>query len=112
MVYENGINPIKFERGSLAMPRSAGFDTGGVQIFIDHIPTPHLDGQYTVFGQVIEGFSVLDEIELGDKIINAGAVLVGSVSSDSIGSDCRVSANSAGVSSGSVSYSSGSTDTT
>ncbi|MGE0616560.1 MAG: HEAT repeat domain-containing protein [Bacteriovoracia bacterium] len=65
------INHRRFRRGTLAMPRSAGFDTGGVQIFIDHVPTPHLDGQYTVFGQVIDGAAVIDEIEMGDRILQA-----------------------------------------
>ncbi|MES2855602.1 MAG: HEAT repeat domain-containing protein, partial [Bdellovibrionota bacterium] len=54
------INPIEFERGSLGMPRSTGFDTGGSQLFFMHQPTPHLDGQYTVFGRVIEGLDVID----------------------------------------------------
>ncbi len=65
------INQIPFVRGRVGMPRGLSFDSGGVQIFINHIPTPHLDGQYTVFGQVIEGLDVVDRIEVGDKIIRA-----------------------------------------
>ncbi|MCB1033700.1 MAG: HEAT repeat domain-containing protein, partial [Acidobacteria bacterium] len=37
------IYPRPFERGSVGMPK-AGKDTGGCQVFITHIPTPHLDG--------------------------------------------------------------------
>ncbi len=65
------INERRYERGALGMPRSAGFDTGGCQIFVTHIPTPHLDGLYTVFGRVVEGFEVVDRIERGDRIERA-----------------------------------------
>ncbi len=56
-----------FVRGTLGMPRS-GPDTGGCQLFVTHLPTPHLDGAYTVFGQIVRGFAVLDKIRKGDKI--------------------------------------------
>lgn len=65
------INPVPFERGTLGMPRSSGFDTGGIQFFINHIPTPHLDGQYTVFGKVTDGLDVIDRSEVGDLILRA-----------------------------------------
>jgi peptidyl-prolyl cis-trans isomerase B (cyclophilin B) len=32
------------------------------QFFICHVDTPHLDGQYAAFGQMIEGFDVLDDL--------------------------------------------------
>jgi len=65
------INAVPYERGTLGMPRSAGFDTGGCQIFITHLPTPHLDGLYTVFGRVVKGLEVVDRIEVGDRILRA-----------------------------------------
>lgn len=65
------INDTRFERGTLGMPRSAGWDTGGGQIFITHVPTPHLDGLYTAFGRVRRGLDVLDRIERGDRIVRA-----------------------------------------
>ena len=65
------INPVLHKRGTLAMPRSAGFDTGGCQLYITHVPTPHLDGYYTVFGQVTDGLDVIDKIEVGDRIVKA-----------------------------------------
>jgi cyclophilin family peptidyl-prolyl cis-trans isomerase len=52
------------------MPK-AGKDTGGGQIFITHVPTPHLDGNYTVFGQVVSGLDVVDRLEVGDSIVRA-----------------------------------------
>jgi cyclophilin family peptidyl-prolyl cis-trans isomerase len=64
------INSSRYGRGSVGMPK-AGKDTGGGQIFITHVPTPHLDGNYTVFGQVVSGLDVVDRIEVGDAIIRA-----------------------------------------
>lgn len=63
------INMIPYERGTLGMPK-AGKDTGGCQFFFTHLPTPHLDGNYTVFGQIVEGFDVLDQIEVGDVLLD------------------------------------------
>ncbi|MEM7260478.1 MAG: HEAT repeat domain-containing protein [Planctomycetota bacterium] len=64
------INPRPYLRGSVGMP-TAGPDTGGGQLFIDHLPTPHLDGRYTVFGRVILGMEVVDRLEVGDRILRA-----------------------------------------
>jgi len=50
------------------MPNS-GPDTGGCQIFITHVPTPHLDGRYTVFGRVTAGWEVLDALAVGDRCL-------------------------------------------
>ncbi|KAB2952707.1 peptidylprolyl isomerase [Heliorestis acidaminivorans] len=61
-------NPNKHLRGSLSMAH-AGRDTGGSQFFICHSPQPHLDGNHTVFGRVIDGLDVIDQIRRGDKMI-------------------------------------------
>jgi len=63
------INGVRYERGTLGMPK-AGKDTGGCQLFITHVPTPHLDGNYTVFGRVVVGLEVIDAIEVGDVILS------------------------------------------
>ncbi|MGB0850626.1 MAG: peptidylprolyl isomerase [Bacteroidia bacterium] len=49
---------------------SAGKDTEGVQFFITHCSTPHLDGRYSIFARVIDGMNVVNKIEIGDKIIS------------------------------------------
>lgn len=61
---------LPFGRGAVGMAK-AGKDTGGCQLFITHVPTPHLDGRYTVFGQVSRGMDVVDAIEPGDRILRA-----------------------------------------
>ncbi|MPL63559.1 Peptidyl-prolyl cis-trans isomerase B [bioreactor metagenome] len=58
-------NPNKHERGSLSMAHR-GPNTGGSQFFIVYEPQPHLDGVHTVFGKVIEGLDVVDQIEAND----------------------------------------------
>jgi len=63
------INERPFQRGSVGMALS-GKDTGGSQWFICHLPQPHLDGGYTCFGQVIDGFEVLDRIVRQDRILS------------------------------------------
>ena len=54
-------------RGSLSMAHR-GPDTGGSQFFICHSPQPHLDGKHTVFGQVVTGDDVIDQIQGGDTM--------------------------------------------
>ncbi|QKG53396.1 peptidylprolyl isomerase [Hymenobacter sp. BRD67] len=50
---------------------SAGKDTESCQFFFTHQPTPHLDGRYTIFAQVVQGMSVVQQLEIGDKILTA-----------------------------------------
>lgn len=61
------INRLRYERGAVGMALS-GPDTGGSQFFLTLSPQPHLDGGYTVFGQVVAGEEVMDRIEADDRI--------------------------------------------
>lgn len=63
------INMIPYDRGAVGMALS-GKDTGGSQWFVTHSPQPHLDGGYTVFGNVVDGMDVVDSIERGDTILS------------------------------------------
>jgi peptidyl-prolyl cis-trans isomerase B (cyclophilin B) len=63
------IGPRKYVRGSLGMPRNDDLESGGSQIFVCHRATPHLDGRYTIFGELRAGFDVLDVLEVGDTIL-------------------------------------------
>ena len=57
------------DRGVLSMAH-AGRNTGGSQFFVCHSRdnTAHLDRNHTVFGKVVEGLEVIDEIRQGDKM--------------------------------------------
>jgi cyclophilin family peptidyl-prolyl cis-trans isomerase/HEAT repeat protein len=56
-----------YARGTVGIATS-GKDTGGSQFFICHTALPHLDGRYTILGQVAEGMAAVDEIARGDII--------------------------------------------
>jgi len=62
------LNPHRYVRGTLGMALS-GPNTGGSQFFVTHAAQPHLDGGYTVFGQLRTGGDVLDRIVQGDRIV-------------------------------------------
>jgi peptidyl-prolyl cis-trans isomerase B (cyclophilin B) len=61
-------NKQKHVRGTLAMARSQDPDSAGSQFYICYGNTPHLDGQYTVFGKVVSGMELVDRIKQGDKM--------------------------------------------
>jgi len=58
-------NATKHVRGTVAMARTADPDSAGSQFYICFGPQPHLDRQYTVFGQVVEGMEVVDQVKNG-----------------------------------------------
>ena len=55
----------KFERGTIGMARTADPNSANSQFFIMFEPSPHLDGQYTIVGEVIEGMENVDKIKRG-----------------------------------------------
>ncbi len=61
-------NARKHVRGTVAMARAAHPDSAGSQFYIGFAPAPHLDGKYTVFGQVVGGMDVVDTIRRGDRM--------------------------------------------
>ncbi|MFQ6553328.1 peptidylprolyl isomerase [Aestuariibius insulae] len=54
-----------FARGTVGMARSSDPDSANSQFFIMFDAAPHLDGQYTVVGEVTEGLEILDAIKRG-----------------------------------------------
>lgn len=59
------LNQEPFLRGVVGMAL-AWKDTGGSQFFITHSPQPHLDAKYTVFGRVVAGMEVVDNLTQWD----------------------------------------------
>jgi len=55
-------NNLKHKRGVISMARTMMPNSAGSQFFIMHKNSPHLDGQYAGFGEVVEGIEVVDKI--------------------------------------------------
>ena len=54
-----------FGRGTVGMARSNSPNSANSQFFIMFAAAPHLNGQYTVVGQVVEGMEIVDQLKLG-----------------------------------------------
>ena len=62
---------LKQERGTIAMPRSEYMHTGdGGGFYINLVTNWNLNYNYTVFGKIVSGESVLDELEIGDQVLD------------------------------------------
>ena len=63
-------NDIPHTKGVLSMARSSDPNSADSQFFICFDDATHLDGQYTVWGEVIEGIEFVDNIKKGDPMKN------------------------------------------
>jgi cyclophilin family peptidyl-prolyl cis-trans isomerase len=59
---------LKYTEGAVGLA-SAGKNTEGVQWFITHTSTPHLEGRYSIFAHVVSGMDVVRMIQVGDSIV-------------------------------------------
>ena len=57
---------LPHQKGTLSMARSSDPNSANSQFFICFESAPHLDGNYTVFGKVIEGMEFVEKIKKGD----------------------------------------------
>ncbi len=55
----------KFLRGTVGAARTGDPNSANSQFYIMFAPAPHLDGQYTIWGQVTEGMELVDKIKRG-----------------------------------------------
>lgn len=59
---------LRHDKPGIVAMANSGPDTNGSQFYITMGPTPHLDGGYNVFGEVVEGMEVVNAIEVGDRM--------------------------------------------
>jgi cyclophilin family peptidyl-prolyl cis-trans isomerase/protein-disulfide isomerase len=69
--FNNEPNDLKFDRPGMVAMANSGPDTNGSQFFITFAPASHLDGGYTIFGQVLSGLDVAEQLTpRDDKILS------------------------------------------
>jgi peptidylprolyl isomerase len=71
-----------FVRGTLGMARTSDPNSANSQFFINYADTPHLNGQYTVWGQVVEGMEYVDQLAKGEPPANPDQIVKLQVASD------------------------------
>jgi peptidylprolyl isomerase len=76
-----------FLRGTCGMARTSNPDSANSQFFIMFAPASHLDGQYTIWGQVVDGMEFVDQIKRGSggggQVSDADRIIRFRVASDS-----------------------------
>ena len=75
-------NTAKFERGTLGMARAQSPNSANSQFFINFTSTPFLDGQYTIWGQVVEGMEHVDQIARGEPPASPDKIVKMQVAAD------------------------------
>ena len=68
--FVNEDSGLTFDKAGVVAMANAGRDTNGSQFFITFGPAPQLNGDYTIFGQVIEGMDVVNGITRRDPLEN------------------------------------------
>ena len=64
-----------FERGTVGMARASDPNSANSQFFICFAPAPFLDGQYTVWGEVVSGMQFVDKIKRGEPPQNPDKIV-------------------------------------
>lgn len=64
-----------FERGTIGAARTSNPNSANSQFFITFTRTPHLNGQYTVWGRVVDGMTHVDAIEKGEPPANPDKII-------------------------------------
>jgi cyclophilin family peptidyl-prolyl cis-trans isomerase/protein-disulfide isomerase len=71
--FNNEMSDLKFDKPGMVAMANSGADTNGSQFFITFAPASHLDGGYTIFGQVLTGLDVAENLTPRDA--SQGSVL-------------------------------------
>jgi peptidylprolyl isomerase len=75
-------NKARFERGTVGAARSSDPNSANSQFFIDFASATFLDGQYTIWGQVIDGMDAVDKIKPGEPPSNPDKIVKLQVAAD------------------------------
>lgn len=76
--FEDEFHPeLRHDKPGVLSMANSGKNSNGSQFFITHVPTPWLDDNHTVFGNVVEGQDVVDSIAQGDSINDVEILRVG-----------------------------------
>jgi peptidylprolyl isomerase len=70
------------KRGTVSMARAQNPDSGDSQFFICFEDAPFLNGQYTVWGKVIDGMENVDGIKRGEPVVNPDKIVSARMKSD------------------------------
>jgi len=72
----NGVdNSLSHTRGAVSMARSLEMDSASSQFFIVHEDSPHLDGDYAVFGYVVDGIEIVDQICADTVVVDSNGTV-------------------------------------
>jgi cyclophilin family peptidyl-prolyl cis-trans isomerase len=72
----------KHVRGTVSMARAQSPDSGDSQFFICFEEAPHLNGQYTVWGAVVDGMDNIDKIKTGEPVADPDQIVSARMASD------------------------------
>lgn len=73
---------VPHKRGTASMARAMNPDSANSQFFICFTDCPFLDGQYTVWGEVVEGMDAVDKIKRGEPVSNPDRIASMTVMAD------------------------------
>ena len=71
-----------FKHGIVGMARARNPNSANSQFFITYADAPHLNGQYTVVGQVVSGMDVVDKLKPGEPVVNPDRIKTARIAAD------------------------------
>ena len=71
-----------FKRGVVGMARASDPNSANCQFFITYADAPHLNGQYTVVGEVVSGMDNVDKIKKGEPVVDPDRIVRAFVQAD------------------------------